>query len=104
MLQLHFEPRGEIRMGSPYQLCSVQIEGPWVPDLTAEPVWSNVYGRSPDSTVVALVQWDIVRNDPGFRVVTLDSVKRTVQTSGRLVGICESLMWVGAHFIPFVKA
>jgi len=44
---------------------------------------------------VALVRWETPGNQPGFRIVVIDGVARTVETSERFLGCCEALAWVG---------
>jgi len=92
MITVHFLNSHEIRMGSPYQICSLQLEGEWTPDLE-ERGWQPLYSRSPDGRYLGLVEWDTADNTPGFRVILIDENQKTVEASQRIPGCCESLMW-----------
>ena len=92
MIEVAFANCDEIRMGSPWRRCDVEIRGEWSPDLPATD-WLEVFATSTSREQVALVRWDIRDNEPGFRVVTVDANDRTVTESPRIEGICAELTW-----------
>src|ERR1700694_2214266 len=92
MLNIAFTNCGEIRMGSPFQCCAIVLEGPWVPDIPTTD-WQNLSAASPDGRYAALVRWDTPRNEPGFRLFTVDLIERAVRRSRRISGCCEALWW-----------
>ena len=92
MITVLFSNCHEIRMGSPYQICSVRLKGGWIPELE-ERAWQPLHSRSLDGQYLCLVEWDILENTPGFRVVLIDEQRKTVETSHRIPGCCEALTW-----------
>ena len=100
-LRLTFEHCGEIRMGSPYQRCTLRLDGEWVPELERTD-WVRVSAMSPDRRFVGLARWDTPANTPGFRVITIDCVGREVATSDRFEGCCQALSWTDKGFVPMV--
>ena len=93
-LGIRFHHATEIRMGSPYQLCRIRWSGAWTPNLPTTD-WQDWAVWREDGSVVALVRWDTPGNQAGFRIVVIDCVARTVETSERFPGCCEALAWVG---------
>lgn len=79
-------------MGSPYSLCEVALSGDWIPSLGKRP-WQPVHARSTDGNILVLVEWQIVNNNPGFRLVVVNEKRQTVQAHSRISGCCESLTW-----------
>lgn len=98
----YFDDCAEIRMGSPFRLCRLRLEGSWIPPVPKDQGWQNLSATSPDGRFVALIRWDIVANDPGFRVLDVDCSDRKVRTSERIHGCCESLAWRNEVFVPTV--
>lgn len=92
MITAHFSDCNEIRMGSPYQIACLRLEGDWIPELR-EGGWQPLFSRSPDERYLCLVEWDIAGNKPGFRVVLVDEKQKCVEFSQRILGCCESLAW-----------
>jgi hypothetical protein len=85
MITVHFSRCHEVRMGSPYRICSLHLRGEWTPDL-GERGWQPLYCSSLDGTYLALVEWDIADNMPGFRVVLVDEKRKSVESSPRILG------------------
>lgn len=81
-------------MGSPYQVGQIRWSGAWTPDLPTTD-WQDLQVWREDDGAVALVRWETPGNQPGFRIVVIDCMARTVETSERFLGCCEALAWVG---------
>jgi hypothetical protein len=79
-------------MGSSYQICGLRLAGQWTPVLE-DFGWQPLYCRSSDGRYLGLVEWDTVGNTPGFRVVLIDEKEKSVESSRRILGCCESLTW-----------
>jgi hypothetical protein len=92
MIAVQFLNCGEIRMGSPFQMCGLRLTGEWTPNL-GEYGWQPLYARSPDGRYLALVEWDTAGNTPGFRLVRIDEKQKSFETSQRILGCCEALNW-----------
>jgi hypothetical protein len=77
MIQASFTNCLEIRMGSPYSSCEAVLSGEWIPRLGKQ-CWQPVHAYSPDRNILVLIEWQIVNNTPGFRLVMVDEKRRTV--------------------------
>ena len=84
----------EIRTGSPYKLCNLQLEGrAWIPILPVRD-WQNIFVTDDDQRYLVLVAWNIDKgNNPGFNIFVIDAKKNTVTESPRYCGCCNSLSW-----------
>jgi hypothetical protein len=102
VLWAYFDDCAEIRMGSPFRLCRLRLDGAWIPLVPNDQGWQNLSAASPNGRFVALVRWDVVGNEPGFRILTVDCDDRTVQTTERIPGCCESLAWRDETFVPTI--
>ncbi|QDT66388.1 hypothetical protein V22_36550 [Calycomorphotria hydatis] len=91
----------EVRMGSPYKICDLKLEGKWVPVLPDED-WQDVICISPCSRFVGLVAWDTQKNEPGFIVYTIDIREQKYSVCDRMSGCCSDLTWDpdASVFIP----
>jgi hypothetical protein len=92
-----FSGQCEIRMGSPFNHAYLKLEGKWVPDLPKDG-WQDIYAHSDNGNILALVRWDTENNEPGFRLVMIDTKRKAVEETDRIPGCCESLEWRGAGF------
>ncbi len=97
-MKIRLRSEGEIRMGSPYQLCRMKVEASWDPDLPFDEL-DRRKAESPNGRFVALVAWDLGGvNFPRIRLVVLDDERQQVTTSALLDGACEELTWTGTGF------
>jgi hypothetical protein len=94
VILVEFSHRAEIRMGSPFQTCRIHFSGEWIPELPAYG-WVGLFTRSNDFRFLALAKWDTADNEPGFRVVIVDEVTRTVTETHKMPGCCQSLSLKG---------
>lgn len=75
MINVEFFNCGEIRMGSPFDICRINLTGDWVPlDLMRREGWVKVTGHSDDGRYLALAHWETANNEPGFQK-TLSSMR-----------------------------
>ncbi len=77
-------------MGSPFQMCSLRLEGEWTPSLHQRG-WLPLCSHSPDGRYLGLVERDTSKNVPRFRVVVVDMKLKTVERSESILGCCESV-------------
>jgi hypothetical protein len=91
-MKVRFTNPQEIRMGSPYHVADLILDGPWKPDLPDEE-WQDLTAQSADGRYVGLVAWDIRNNTPGFKVYTIDTLSKTVAQTDRIAGCCQQLEW-----------
>ncbi|MFZ2494076.1 MAG: hypothetical protein WA208_21555 [Thermoanaerobaculia bacterium] len=97
MTDVEFLDCSEIRMGSPFNVCRLQLQLGWSPDLPNDD-WQDLAAESPDGRFIALVRWEVRSNDPGFIIFTLDNVEQRVDRSERHAGCCERIWWSGNSF------
>lgn len=93
MFSLLSEVISEIRMGSPFNLAKIYLGGNYNPDLSGFD-FQDIHCLNPSGTVAYLVQWEIKANEPGFRIIRICEIERSVQRSDRYIGCCESLRFV----------
>ena len=85
-----FINRREIRMGSPHNICEINIK----PDKYIELPnydWQDIGGISKDKKFVCFVAWDIQDNNPGFRLIYINIKSKIIKESVRKDGICENI-------------
>ena len=80
-------------MGSPFNRCDIKISREWAAKID-QGTWQDKMAKSPDGRKLALIRWDINdKNEPGFRVLTLDSNTGNIEVSNRVSGCCRTLVW-----------
>ncbi|RLC83959.1 MAG: hypothetical protein DRI37_09615 [Chloroflexi bacterium] len=97
-IEVEFYNCGEVRMGSPFNACKIRLRGRWIPELPQDVTWQDRIAQSPDGQYTALVYWDTPKNEPGFRVVTVDELNKTVCQSERVLGLCKEIWWGNNQF------
>lgn len=90
MYKYEFLNRREIRMGSPFNICDLQLQGDYTPDLrTFE--FQDIAITSDDSHTIYLVTWVVGSNEPRFKVIKLDEVQKSLALSAEVKGVCCQL-------------
>ena len=82
----------EIRMGSPYRLAEMELQGNWIPELP-KTGWQDLFAESVNGRYLGLVAWMTENNEPGFKLVVIDKREQVVRESQRIPGCCQSLSW-----------
>ncbi|HYF29504.1 MAG TPA: hypothetical protein VD993_00145 [Chitinophagaceae bacterium] len=85
----------EIRMGSPFNLCGIELEGLDEIELP-KGNWQDKYAWSGDSIKLVLVRWNFERNDPGFSFFIIDTDTGNVKQSDRIMGLLRELEIIGS--------
>ena len=101
MFDVEIHSANEIRMGSPYKVCHLRFSGEWVPDLP-ETDWQDIVVWNENRSKVALVRWEVPQNIPGFRIIVVDPTNKSVKTSERFQGCCQSIAWTGPNRIAWM--
>ena len=57
----------EVRMGSPYNRCNIELVG-FDKTKLPEGGWQDKYAWSDDSKTLVLIKWDFENNKPGFHL------------------------------------
>ncbi len=83
---------------SPYNTCTVELDGPWAPDLP-DYRWQDLFAKSDNNRYLALVAWDMDGCfNPGFRLVVIDKRTKTVREARRVAGCCDAISWDASGF------
>lgn len=86
-------------MGSPYRTCDVIISGGPPRTLPNEGQgYQDIKAWSPDRHHLALVQWSIRNDKPGFHVLVLSTIDDRLEISPRIEGCCHKLVWRDGQF------
>ena len=92
-MEVSFLNSQEVRMGSPHNICDLEITGEWIPELPKED-WQDITASSPDNRFVGLVAWDVSEdNQPGFKIYCVDTLERSFTVSDRINGCCWGIEW-----------
>ncbi|MES2285236.1 MAG: hypothetical protein V4547_06065 [Bacteroidota bacterium] len=92
---------GEIRMGSPYNLCSIQLIGRHRIKIPQNG-WQDIYAWSEDSKKLVLIKWDFENNDPGFHLFVIDTENGKTLESPRIFGLPKNVSIAG-DTVTFIK-
>lgn len=96
-LEPAFKNIEEIRMGSPYNVCDLELMGKWIPDLPAYE-WQDLFANSQNNRYLALVAWAIKKNNPGFKLIIIDLKNKNIKETERITGCCKSIYWTVSGF------
>lgn len=80
----------EVRMGSPYNAGSLNIEGEFIPDMENYS-FQDISLVSESGFECYIVQWETRGNIPGFVVWKLDGRNKKLEKSAYFSGFCSSL-------------
>lgn len=97
-LKVNFLDVSEIRMGSPYHICRLELKGldlPFIEDLTE---FQDIYSWSDDYKYLALVRWNTENNEPGFHLLIFDIKKKRVKETKRFEGCCSKVYFQNGVF------
>ncbi len=61
----------EIRMGSPYSHCDIELAG-FDKIKLPKSGWQDKFAWTDDSKKLVLIKWDFENNDPGFHLFHID--------------------------------
>jgi hypothetical protein len=80
----------EIRMGSPYSHCHIELVGF---DKTKLPNagWQDKYTWTDDSKKLVLIKWNLENNEPGFHLFLIDTETGETKESPKLFGLPQAV-------------
>ena len=93
-LEVRLTNVGEVRMGSPYNLCNIELVGKHQIEL-AQTGWQDIYAWTEDSKRLVLIKWNFENNDPGFHLFLVNSENGKTLESSRILGLPESISITG---------
>src|SRR5687768_7201476 len=88
--QVKFIDPQEVRMGSPYNLCSIKILGNDKIKLENN-AWQDKLAWSKDFQYLVLIKWNFTKNEPGFHFVIFNIYTGECKTSERIFGLLKYL-------------
>ena len=89
--KIEFHIISEIRHGSPYNLAELNVIGKSDFKIKQNNDWQNIQTWTKDYKYFALIKWDLINNEPGFRVILFDSKKGQLKKTDRISGCCNKL-------------
>jgi hypothetical protein len=90
MYRYEFYNRREIRMGSPFNICDLRLQGDYIPDLSGFE-FQDIAISSTNRQIVYLIVWSVTDNKPGFKVLKLDEAEQSMVSSSEIKGFCCQL-------------
>jgi hypothetical protein len=93
MYKITFDQIDEIRMGSPYNIARIKVDGGYSPD-TAQESFQDKYALSSDGDTCFLVVWDSTRNEPAFTVWKVSDREKSVKKSKLISGACQEITYL----------
>ena len=96
--QIKVTNAGEVRMGSPYNSCDIELIGF---DKIKLPLggWQDKYAWADDSNRLVLIKWNFESNDPGFHLFIIDIETGQTKESPRLFGLPNRVSFKGDKII-----
>jgi hypothetical protein len=88
--KIKFVSPSEIRMGSPYNYCSIQIDGQTNIKLEDD-WWQDKCAWTYDNKYLVLILWNLSNNDPGFHFVVYNTDTGNNYKSERIMGMTNKL-------------
>ena len=80
----------EIRMGSPYRSCEIEIIG-FAKFNLPRYMWQDKYAWSDDSKSLVLVKWNYENNEPSFHLVLINTETGEMIESPKIFGLPNDL-------------
>lgn len=95
-----FEDKVEIRMGSPFNHCTVRFEGFELPEIK-EGGFQDLLSWDVDFKHLALIKWNINdKNEPGFNIYVANADnEKIIFCSERIEGVCKQIEFVKKNII-----
>ena len=88
-LKISFSNRQEIRMGSPYMMADLHLEG--LDFEIPNACWQDKFATSKDRKFIALISFDLSDNEPGFEIYIIDTDKKTITKTERMFGLVNKI-------------
>lgn len=90
MVEIKISNLSEIRMGSPYNTCDIELIG--INDFhLPKSGWQDKYAFTEDFKKLVLIRWSFPNNEPGFILYLIDIENLSYQESIRLLGLPKTV-------------
>ena len=90
-VHIRFKVISEIRHGSPYNITHLIIDGDFPFNINKEEAWQDKFSWSTNKNSLALIKWELLENEPGFKILTYDFDKNKLYQSNRIIGCCNKI-------------
>ena len=90
LFKVNFINPREIRMGSPYYMCRIEIEGNSKLKVD-DAAWQNICACTDDKKYLALIEFNLTNNEPGFHIVIFNTLTGAFRRSDRIMGLVNSI-------------
>jgi hypothetical protein len=80
----------EVRMGSPYNSCKIELLGQNKIHLP-KARWQDKYAWTNDSKKLVLIKWDFENNEPGFHLFYIDIETGKTVESKKISGLPNTI-------------
>jgi hypothetical protein len=81
----------EIRMGSPYSFCEIELIGYNKLNLPKRNAWQDKYAWNSDYSKLVLIKFDLENNDAGFRLFIINVKTGEATESKRYFGLINNI-------------
>ncbi len=88
-LKISFSNRREIRMGSPYMMADLHVEG--LDIVIPKACWQDKFAISKDRNFIALISFELSDNEPGFEIYIINTNKKTITKTKRIFGLINNI-------------
>lgn len=85
---------GEVRMGSPYNNCDIELIG-FEKLKLPKAGWQDKYAWSEDSKNLLLIKWNFQNNVPGFHLFLINTETGQTKESPRFTGLPNNISITG---------
>ena len=87
--QIKFLNVGEVRMGSPYNSCDIELIGTDIklPNFG----WQDKSAWTSDSKNLVLVKWNFDKNEPSFNLYIINTITEQILISEKILGLPNSI-------------
>ncbi len=86
--------RSEVRMGSPYNICNIELIGQHLIDLPRSG-WQDKIAWSNDSKRLVLVELNLEKNEPAFHLFIIDTTTGKTIKGSKISGLVNNISMSG---------
>ena len=76
-------------MGSPYMMADLNLEGIDIEIPNA--CWQDKFAMSKDRKYIALISFDLAKNQPGFEIYIIDTDRKKITKTKRILGLVNKI-------------
>ncbi|TQI71201.1 hypothetical protein JM79_2128 [Gramella sp. Hel_I_59] len=88
---IRFNIISEVRHGSPYNIAHLIIDEDFPFQIKSKESWQDKYCYSINKNGLVLIKWEIVANNPAFKIYTFDLKNKELDISNCINGCCHKI-------------